>query len=243
LTRIFFVPFSSQLEKPIRIYPVSFSRRSVSVNLLSLRKLLRKVKNELKQKEEVKEEIQKNMRRATRLSKEAILLIHQRRLAEARKSLEETDRLFSILTTLVREYPELSYSGPVSAAFQEYTEAQMLLCLVEKRRFIGPQEINVPSIDYVLGLADVIGELRRRALDMLRKGEIKTAEQCLETMEEIFSELTAMDDAYMLIPGLRRKCDIARHVIETTRGEITIESRRASLERSIRKLEKAMTMK
>jgi predicted translin family RNA/ssDNA-binding protein len=80
-------------------------------------------------------------------------------------------------------------------------------------------------------------------LDTLRKGDIKIAEKCLETMEEMFSELTAMDEAYMLIPGLRRKCDIARHLIESTRGEITIEVRRASLERSIRKLEKALAMK
>ena len=65
----------------------------------------------------------------------------------------------------------------------------------------------------------------------------------MEVMEEIFDELIAMDDAYMLVPGLRRKCDVARHVIETTRGEITIEARRASLERSIRKLEKVMTKK
>ena len=210
---------------------------------MSLKKLLNKVRVELKQKEEVKEEIQKDMRHATRLAKQAILLIHQRKLEEARKSLKETERLFSTLTKLAQKYPELFYSGIVSAAFQEYTEAQVLFRLVEKGQFIGPQEIDVPLIDYVLGLADVIGELRRRALDMLRKGDVKIAEKCLETMEEIFSELTAMDDAYMLIPGLRRKCDVARHVIETTRGEITIESRRASLERSIRKLEKAITMK
>jgi translin len=210
---------------------------------LSLKKLLSKVREELKQKEEAKEEIQKNMRQATRLSKQAILLIHQGRLEEAGRSLKKTDMLFSTLTKLVKKYPELFYSGLVNAAFQEYTEAQILLRLVEKGQFIGPEELNAPSIDYVLGLADVVGELRRRALDMLRKGDVRIAEECLETMEEIYSELTAMDDAYMLIPGLRRKCDIARHVIETTRGEITIESRRASLERSIRKLEKAITMK
>jgi len=213
------------------------------VNLLSLKKLLSKVREELKQKEEAKEEIQKNMRQATRLSKQAILLIHKQRLEEARTSLRKTDRFFSTLTKLAKKYPELFYLGLVNAAFQEYTEAQMLLRLVEKGQFMSPEELNVPSIDYVLGLADVIGELRRRTLDMLRKGDVKMAEKCLETMEEIFSELTAMDEAYMLIPGLRRKCDIARHVIEATRGEVTIEARRASLERSIRKLEKALTMK
>ncbi len=213
------------------------------MNLLNLKKVLDKVREELKQKEEVKEEIQRNMRKATRLSKQAILMIHHGKLEDARKLLKETDKFFATLKKLAKNHPELFYSGLVDAAFQEYTEAQILLSLVQEKQFVGPEELNIPSIDYVLGLADVIGELRRRALDMLRKDDVKMAEKCLEMMEEIFDELMAMDDAYMLVPGLRRKCDVARHLIETTRGEITIEARRASLERSIRKLEKVMTKK
>jgi translin len=210
---------------------------------LSLRKLLEKVRIELKQKEEVKEEIQKNMRKATRFSKQAILYIHQARLVEAKKLLKETSKLFANLLKLSEEHPDLFFSGIVDAAFQEYTEAQVMLSLVEKEQFVSPEFLGVPSIDYVLGVADVIGELRRRALDMLRKGNVKIAEKCLEIMEQIYGELMAMDDAYMLVPGLRRKSDVARHVIETTRGDITIESRRNSLEHSIKKLERIMTKK
>lgn len=210
---------------------------------MSLRKLLEKVRIELKQKEEVKEKIHKNMRKATRLSKQAILYIHQARLMEAKKLLKETSKLFENLSKLSEEHPDLFFSGTVDAAFQEYTEAHVMLNLVEKEQFVSPELLGVPSIDYVLGLSDVIGELRRRALDMLRKGNVKMAEKCLEIMEQIYGELMAMDDAYMLVPGLRRKSDVARHVIETTRGDITIESRRNSLEHSIKKLEKMMTKK
>jgi translin len=210
---------------------------------LSLRKLLEKVRIELKQKEEVKEEIQKNMRKATRFSKQAILYIHQARFVEAKKLLKETSKLFANLLKLSEEHPNLFFSGIVDAAFQEYTEAQVMLSLVEKEQFVSPEFLGVPSIDYVLGLADVIGELRRRALDMLRKGNVKIAEKCLEIMEQIYGELMAMDDAYMLVPGLRRKSDVARHVIETTRGDITIESRRNSLEHSIKRLERIITKK
>jgi translin len=131
----------------------------------------------------------------------------------------------------------------VNAAHQEYAEAKTLLALVEESRFVSPEEISVPSIDYVLGLADVIGELRRRALDSLREGKVKTAEKCLYLMEEIYVELMAMDEAYMLVPGLRRKSDVARHLIETTRGDITIEARRSSLERSMKDLEKLVKKK
>jgi translin len=210
---------------------------------VSLKKLLEKVRLELKQKEEVKEEIQKNMRTATRLSKQAILYIHQARLTEAKKLMKETSQLFTNLNKLSENHPDLFYSGLVDAAFQEYAEAQILLGVVEKEQFVSPGSLGVPSIDYVLGLSDVIGELRRRALDMLRKGNVKMAEKCLKIMEQIYSELMAMDDAYMLVPGLRRKSDVARHVIEATRGDITIEWRRNSLKHSIRRLEKMMTKK
>jgi len=45
------------------------------------------------------------------------------------------------------------------------------------------------------------------------------------------------------VPGLRRKCDVARRIIETTRGDVTVEVRRSSLERSIKGLEKILGRK
>ena len=189
------------------------------------------------------EDVQRDMRRATRLSKQAILFTHQERFADAGKLLKEVTELFTKLRKVTKNYPDMVYSGIVDAAYQEYAEAQTLLHLVEKNRFIDPEELGVPAISYVLGLADVIGEFRRRALDSLRKGDVKTAEKCLQTMEQIYVELMSMDEAYMLVPGLRRKSDVARHIIETTRGDITIEARRSTLEECMKNLEKIVKSK
>jgi len=205
---------------------------------LSLKNLLGKIQVELQEREKAHESVQRDMRRATRLSKQAILFTHQQRFKDAKKLLKEATALFSELHSVSETYPDMVYSGLVDAAFQEYAEAQTLLILVEENRFISPEDINVPSIDYVLGLADVIGELRRRALDSLRREDVKTAENSLHLMEDIYVELMSMDEAYMLVPGLRRKSDVARHLIETTRGDITIEARRASLEMCMKNLEK-----
>ena len=210
---------------------------------VSLKSLLEKIQEELRKKEEVREDVQRNMRRATRLSKQAILFTHQDRLSDAKKLLEEAGELFAKLREVARAHPDLVYAGMVDIAFQEYAEAHALLRLVEENRFFDPEELEVPAVSYVLGLADVIGELRRRALDSLRKGDVKTSEDCLQMMEHIYVELMAMDDAYLLVPGLRRKCDVARRVIEITRGDITIEARRSSLERSIKELEKIVGRK
>jgi translin len=95
----------------------------------------------------------------------------------------------------------------------------------------------VHSVDYSLGLADVVGEYRRLALDALREGDAKKGEECLEIMDQVFIELLALDEAYMLVPGLRRKSDVARRIIETTRGDVTQEVRRKSLEDYLKRFE------
>lgn len=207
-------------------------------NLANLKSTLKKVKTELTKKDRIREKAHESMRQATSLSKQAILLIHQKRLDEAKKSLSEAKDIVARLQALANECPEIVYGGMFSAALQEYSEANIFLRLVEESRFLSPEEINVPSTDYVLGLADVVGEFRRLALDALREGDVKKGEKCLETMDEIFIELLALDEAYMLVPGLRRKSDIARRIIETTRGDITQEVRRKSLEDYLKRFER-----
>ena len=127
-----------------------------------------------------------------------------------------------------------------SAALQEHSEACIFIQLIEESRFTTPEEIDVPPIDFVLGLADVVGEFRRLALDALREGNVTRAEQCLQTMDTIYVELEALDEAYMLVTGLRRKNDVSRRIIESTRGDITQEVRRKALEDYLREFERRL---
>jgi translin len=207
---------------------------------MSLKEILEKIQEELSAREAVMEEVKRDMRKATRLSKQAIQVTHQERFDDAKAMLKEAKSLFAKLQETAKDYPYLLYSGSVGAAFEEHAEAHILLTLIQEDRFVSPKEIDVPVTPYVLSLGDVIGELRRRALDLIRRGNVEAAEKTLERMEHIYSELTALDDAYIIIKGLRRKGDIARHLIEITRGDITIEVRRSALERSISKLEKTI---
>lgn len=209
----------------------------------SLKNILREIRKELKEKEKIRENAQKNMRKATSLSKQAILLIHQKKLEEAKKLVQDAKEILSQLNKLSVKYPDIIYGGLFDSALQEYSEANIFLSLVENETFVSPEEVNLPSVDYVLGLADVIGEYRRLALDALREGDVAKGEKCLQTMDHIYVELMSMDEAYMLVPGLRRKCDVARKIIETTRGDITQEMRRKSLEEYLRRFEKSQRKK
>jgi translin len=118
---------------------------------------------------------------------------------------------------------------------EEYSEAQILYTLNETGAYPRPEDVGVSTRVYLMGLADVPGELRRQALDALRRGEMSLAEERLETMEEIYLNLVSMVEAPML-RGLRRKMDIARGVIERTRSEVTAEAGRRRLDESVRRL-------
>ena len=207
--------------------------------LAALEKVIQEVKQELLEKHKIRDETHESMRRATSLSKQAILLIHQKRIKEAQEMLGSAKEMISSLQNLADECPEIIYGGMFSAALQEYSEANIFLVLVKEGRFVTPSEIHVPSVDYVLGLADVIGEYRRLALDNLRERKVKAGEECLKVMDEVFMQLLALDEAYMLVPGLRHKSDIARRIIENTRGDITLEVRRKSLEDQLKKIKPA----
>jgi len=204
--------------------------------LSSLESLLQEVKRELVDKNKIREETHENMRKITSLSKQAILLIHQKKYVDSEKLIADAKNRISNLQNMSDQYPEIVFGGMFSAALQEYSEARILLGLVKESRFVTPTEIKIPSVDYVLGLADVIGEYRRLALDNLREGNVKKGEQCLEIMDQIFIQLLALDEAYMLVPGLRHKSDSARRIIEATRGDVTLEIRRKSLEDYLKKV-------
>jgi translin len=209
----------------------------------ALKSILKEVKKELTQKDAVRENAKQSMRKATSLSKQSILLMHQKKYETAKKSIENAKEIISKLQDVAKKNPDVIYSGMFSAALQEYAEANIFQKLIREARFVTPKEIEVPAVDYMLGLADVIGEYRRFVLDALREGEGEKSEKCLQTMDEIYIELMAMDEAYMLVPGLRRKCDVARRIIETTRGDVTQEVRRKALENYLKQFEQTQRRK
>lgn len=210
---------------------------------MSLNKILNRIQNELTKKDAVRQDAQAAMRKCTRLSKTAIFHVHKEELEEAEATLGKAKELFSGLVSLTESYPDLMYMGMVDSAFEEYAEARIFLSLVKEGRFVSFDEIGVPMAPYILGLADVIGELRRQTLDYLRRNKVEKAAGNLELMETMYAELINLDEAHILVHELRRKCDIARRVLEATRGDVTIEVRKSQLEDSIKDLEKWLEAK
>ncbi len=131
------------------------------------------------------------------------------------------------------QYPDLFYSGYTQDALKEYVEANVTCALIRNQPLLTPEELGVTGFTYLNGLAEVVGELRRRTLDILRHGYSQEAERLLGIMDDIYSVLVTMDYPDAITNGLRRQTDLARGIIEKTRGDITFSLRGEHLEQAI----------
>ncbi len=204
---------------------------------MPLKEVMASLLKELEEKTRLLDETHASSRRIILFSKQAVMAMHRHDLTDAEFKLNEAETILRKLETSQSTSPDMR-GGPIRTAYQEYTEAKVLLTSVRGEDFPSPNEIGVPTISYVLGLADAIGEFRRAAVDGLGKGEIGKAERYLQLMEEVYQELLPLQDFYPLISELRRKMDVARHLVELTFSDVSSETRRASLEKALRHLEK-----
>jgi translin len=71
-------------------------------------------------------------------------------------------------------------------------------------------------------MAEAIGEGRRHALDLLRLGRVAQAEEVLGLMDDLYAVLVTIDYPDAITGNLRRTTDIARSLIERTRGDVSV---------------------
>lgn len=178
------------------------------------------IEEELDEKDSVREIAIKSSRAIIRMSSQSIIMMHRGEdVSEiVRKLKEEVWHLKSLLTN---QYPDLLYSGFVQNAFQEYCESQVFRAILNGKPVPTHKELGMNPEAYLMGLGDVVGELRREALEALKNEDFDRAEKHLETMEEIYEMLMRFNYPSGLVP-LKPKQDTARALIEKTRGELTM---------------------
>jgi translin len=146
------------------------------------------------------------------------------------------DALFRI-QDLLKDHPDVRYAGFVDGAEQEYAEARIVYSIITDHRTPTPEEIGVEMTGYLGGLGDTVGELRRHVLDLIRQGGPEEGEVYLEAMEEIYHLLMLFDYPDAITKGLRRKGDMARSLLERTRGDLTNAMGQKKLEEQLKELE------
>ncbi|MEB3845601.1 MAG: haloacid dehalogenase [Desulfurococcales archaeon] len=183
-----------------------------------LSRIIEDVKRKLDELDNVRNEALKTSRDVIRLSGWSITRLLNGDIDGARVYLEKCRDTAMSLLEMTSPYPELYYSGFVNNAVSEYVEAEVFYRIVTERRVPGPGELRVPYVPYLQGLADTVGELRRLALDYLGKRDVALAEELFEWMNLIYVELKGLDYPDSLVPGLRRKVDVARRLVDDTKA-------------------------
>ncbi|MGB9585811.1 MAG: haloacid dehalogenase [Anaerolineales bacterium] len=170
----------------------------------------------------------------------AIRAIHRNERELAWQELQTANSLAASLQKNQQVFPDIYYEGYTQDALKEFAEASIVFRLTESGSLPQPEELGIEYAAYLKGMAEAIGELRRRCLDTLRVNHTQEAEQMLLYMDDIFAILTTMDYPDAITGGLRRLTDIARSIIERTRGDLTLSLRQEKLEKSLRHLEQQL---
>ncbi|AMD30998.1 haloacid dehalogenase [Acidilobus sp. 7A] len=180
-----------------------------------------------------REEIAKISRDVIRFSGWSITYLHQGDLGKAKENLDECEKLARKMLEVASRHPELAHSGLVYNAVSEYVEAKLLYSIVVEGRVPAFEELNVHPVPYLQGLGDVVGELRRYALEKVRQGYMSEAWAALEIMESIYTSMRSLDYPDSVLPGVRHKVDVARGLIDDTKAMLVDIQSREELKRSI----------
>src|SRR5215208_8455943 len=183
-----------------------------------------------------RDEALRQARSLTRACSLSIRAVHRDDKEAMEMQLAEARKLANKLRHELAGYPDLFYAGYTQDALKEFVEANVTCALIQNEALLTPDELQVEEATYLNGLAEVVGELRRRTLDILRSGYSEEAERLLGHMDEIYSVLVTIDYPDAITNGLRRQTDLVRGIIEKTRGDVTFSLRGQNLTEAIRKL-------
>lgn len=202
---------------------------------LDLGALQQGVLDRLRAKHQARESSLAASRQATRHAADAIRAVHRGERDLAQDLLGRARARLADAAAACAGQPAVEHAGFLADARKEYAEASCTYAIAAGEPPPGPEELGLGDAEWLNGLAETVGELRRHALDRLRAGELERSEELLAAMDEIYALLATVDFPEGITGGLRRATDVARSIIERTRGDLTtalVQDRlRAALER------------
>jgi translin len=161
-------------------------------------------------------------RRGIRSCANAIRALHRGDRLLADTLLDEARAAIADGLEAARDHPEIRFAGYLQDAQKEYAEARITEVVLSGVEGVpAPEELGVEDAPYLNGMAEAIGEGRRFALDSLRQGDVERAERTLAAMEDLYAVLVSIDYPDAITGNLRRTTDVARSLIEKTRGDVT----------------------
>jgi translin len=193
-----------------------------------------KINKKFKDVEERRNAIIKGTRDATILCSKAIVSLHSHKKKESIEYIEKAKKLLQEFKALGKD----DLQRYLYIAEQEYVEAFCLFSIAENSIIPGMKSLDVSDISYVMGLLDCIGEIKRMIIDKIRAEGTSNVNTLFELMDKIYGIIYPLAVYDNLMPGLRKKLDVSRILIENVRAIITEEQRRTRMIDIIEQFEK-----
>ena len=172
----------------------------------------------------IREESLKLSREIIRNSAISIRASHRAQFEQARIHLISAEQKLEAINAISRNAPEVFHSRFIHDAQKEYVEASLTLAFLTNSPLPEIDKVSVSPAAYLNGLSESVGELRRFILDQLRQNNPLDYEKLLGLMDDIYTLLASIDYPDAITQNLRRNTDIARSIMEKTRGDLTAAS-------------------
>lgn len=192
------------------------------------------INKKFKDIEERRNAIIKGTRDATILCSKAIVSMHSHKKNESTEYIERAKKLLKQFKELGKD----DLQKYLYIAEQEFVEAYCLFSIAENSVIPGKRSLEVSDVSYVMGLLDCIGEIKRMIIDKIRSEGTSNVNALFELMDKIYGTIYPLAVYDNLMPGLRKKLDVSRILIENVRAIITEEKRRSIMIEKIEEFEK-----
>jgi len=185
------------------------------------------LKNNLDMLDKQREFLLPITRDIVRTCSEIIKSVHKNELNMIAEQIQKTKQLISSIKDAAFETVKGIGKNYLGIVYQEFTEAAALYSLVKENYIPSFTDLDVNPYEYLLGLSDLIGELKRMILNKIRNNDFISAEYLYEHMESIHEHLFGLDYPSGLLPGFRKKIDQSRVLLNSTL-ELIVSSKQIS---------------
>jgi translin len=179
-----------------------------------------------------REQLLRQSRDVIAASSNAIVSLHLGKAKSASEKLTQAERVLRTIRRLGKDDLKRYLVQPET----EYVEAHVVAAVVGRETLPSLRDLQVGGPAYLLGLLDAVGEMKRLVYDRIRTGRSAEASRLFGIMERLYQLVSPFAVHDHVAPGVRRKLDVARILIEDTRAAVTEEIRRTQFIRAMEKL-------
>ncbi len=168
----------------------------------------RKIRKDMASYEAKREKLVRKSRDIVKLSKQIIYSVHRDDMKKADSLVKQMKKELKLIKILAKANPRLLFSGSTKIAEQEAGEALAYYSVIKHKRLPTRTALGVDAEHYLLGICDLTGELGRKAINSVTKGDFKTPVLIRNLVGEIYHQFQLMD---LRTSELRKKADSIKY--------------------------------